>query len=105
MKRCIVMIALAGGLVMNVASAVAEGVRAMPGRECGPNAVVAGTVCLDTYEASVWRVPNPTTTNAFLVRKIHLGKATQADLEAGGDTVRHGRRLRAVHDERPELRR
>jgi hypothetical protein len=35
-----------------------------------------GTVCMDRYEASVWWVPNPTTTNAALVRKIQLGKAT-----------------------------
>jgi formylglycine-generating enzyme required for sulfatase activity len=48
--------------------------------------VVAGTVCLDSYEASVWRVPNPTTTNATLVRKIQLGRATQADLRTGGAT-------------------
>jgi formylglycine-generating enzyme required for sulfatase activity len=43
-------------------------------------------VCLDRYEASVWRVPNPTTTNASLVRKIQLGRATTADLAAGGAT-------------------
>ena len=55
-------------------------------RRCAADAVVAGTVCLDRYEASVWRVPNPTTTNASLVRKIQLGRATQADLTAGGAT-------------------
>jgi hypothetical protein len=48
--------------------------------------VVAGSVCLDRYEASVWRVPNPTTTNAILVSKIQFGRATQADLTAGGAT-------------------
>jgi formylglycine-generating enzyme required for sulfatase activity len=48
--------------------------------------VVAGTICLDRYEASVWRVPNPTTTNASLARKIQMGKATRADLTAGGAT-------------------
>jgi len=31
-------------------------------------------------------VPNPTTTNAALVRKIRLGRATLADLTAGGVT-------------------
>ena len=31
-------------------------------KQCGDDAVVAGTVCMDKYEASVWRVPNPTTT-------------------------------------------
>jgi formylglycine-generating enzyme required for sulfatase activity len=31
-------------------------------------------------------VPNPTTTNAILVRKIQLGRATEVDLTAGGAT-------------------
>src|SRR4029077_5381064 len=51
---------------------------------CGPDAVPAGTACLDRYEASVWRVPNPATTNALLVRKIQLGIATASDLASGG---------------------
>ena len=53
---------------------------------CGPDAVPAGTVCLDRYEATVWRVPNPTTTNALLVRKIQLGIAAVLDLTSGGAT-------------------
>jgi hypothetical protein len=51
---------------------------------CAPDAVPAGATCLDRYEESVWRVPEPTTTNARLVAKIQLGTATQADLVAGG---------------------
>jgi len=47
---------------------------------------VAGTVCLDRYEESVWRVPNPTTANATLVRMIRVGKATEAGLLAAGAT-------------------
>ena len=50
---------------------------------CRPDAVPAGTSCLDRYEASVWRVPVP---NALLVRKIELGIATSFDLAAGGAT-------------------
>src|SRR5262249_45192408 len=57
-----------------------------PVTKCAPDAVVAGTVCMDKYEASVWRVPNPTAANAALVKKIKGGKATQADLLAGGAT-------------------
>jgi len=38
------------------------------------------------YEASVWRVPNPTTINTGLVKKIQQGRATQADLTAAGAT-------------------
>ena len=56
------------------------------GTGCAPDAVAAGAVCLDKYEASVWRVPEPATANAALVRKIQVGKATRADLTAGGAT-------------------
>jgi len=77
----------AAGLVMGAAGAgtlQAAGIPAVPLRRCPPDALVAGTICLDKYEASVWRVPNPTTTNAGLVRRIQLGRATRADLTAGG---------------------
>jgi hypothetical protein len=71
---------LAAGLIMGaMAAAHAAGT-------CGPDAVVAGPVCLDRYEASVWRVPNPTTTDASLVTKIQLGLATLVDLTTGGAT-------------------
>ena len=43
---------------------------------------------LDTYEASVWQIPNPTTTNVKPVRKVQNGTATAADLAAGGATQR-----------------
>ena len=51
---------------------------------CPPDSVLVGAVCMDTYEASAWRVPNPTTANASLVAKIQQGTATTADLAAGG---------------------
>jgi len=41
---------------------------------------------MDKYEASVWRVPNPTTTNRVLVARIQQGTATAADLANGGAT-------------------
>jgi len=72
--------------VMGVASAAVAAFPRTPVQRCAADAVLAGTVCLDTYEASVWRVPDPTTTNAFLVRKIQQGNATEADLTAGGAT-------------------
>src|SRR5207237_2356317 len=86
MTRNFVKASLAVGVVMGAASAAAAAFPRTPGRRCGADAVVAGTVCLDRYEASVWRVPNPTTTNLILVRKIQLGSATEADLTAGGAT-------------------
>src|SRR5262249_29232476 len=64
----------------------AAGAPSGPLTKCPVDAVVAGAGCMDKYEASVWRVPNPTTTNAALVRRIQLGRATQADLTAGGAT-------------------
>jgi hypothetical protein len=56
-------------------------------RPCPPDAVRSGATCIDKFEASVWRVPNPTTTNAELVAKIEQGTATAADLEAGDATA------------------
>ena len=86
MKRSLMKVSLAVGLVMGVASAAVAEFPTFPVRRCGADAVLAGTVCLDRYEASVWRVSNPTTTNASLVRKIQLGRATEADLTGGGAT-------------------
>src|SRR5512144_2933301 len=86
MKPGTIKLLLVVGLAMGAASAAAADFPILPVRRCAPDAVLAGTVCLDRYEASVWRVPNPTTTNAFLVRKIQLGRATQADLAVGGET-------------------
>jgi formylglycine-generating enzyme required for sulfatase activity len=77
---------LAAGLVVGMARAAAAEFPGTHVRKCGPDAVVAGTVCLDAYEASVWRVPHSSTTNARLVRRIQLGRATQADLMAAGAT-------------------
>ena len=73
-------------VVMSATPAAAGGFPAFPLRRCAPDAVLAGTVCMDRYEASVWRVPDPTTTNASLVRKIQLGRALREDLVAGGAT-------------------
>ena len=59
-----------------------------PRAQCGADAVAAGTICLDRYEASAWRVPDATTTNTGLVTKIEQGTATVGDLVAGGATQR-----------------
>ena len=70
--------------VLLASTAGAQG--AKPLTKCAPDAVVAGSVCIDTYEASVWRVPNPTGANKGLVKKIQQGKAAIADLAKGGAT-------------------
>src|SRR5262249_58034678 len=74
-------IALAVALLAGAAGAA--GPPSGPLTKCPVDAVVSGAGCMDKYEASVWRVPNPTTTNAALVRKIQLGRASLADLTAG----------------------
>jgi formylglycine-generating enzyme required for sulfatase activity len=52
---------------------------------CPADSVASGTVCMDKFEASVWRVPNPGTSKR-LVAKIQQGTATVADLLSGGAT-------------------
>jgi hypothetical protein len=74
------------GLAMIAETATAGSATALPLGHCAPDAVPTGSVCLDRYEASVWRVPNPSTTNAGLVTKIRLGRASKTDLAAGGAT-------------------
>jgi sulfatase-modifying factor enzyme 1 len=72
---------------MLLASAAgAGGPPSAPLTKCPVDAVVSGSTCTDKYEASVWRVPNATTTNAGLVKKIRQGKATPELLAAGGAT-------------------
>jgi formylglycine-generating enzyme required for sulfatase activity len=55
-------------------------------RRCPVDAVVAGTVCMDAYEASVWRVPNAQSVNLKLVKQIQQGSVTEAALLAAGAT-------------------
>jgi len=71
-------------LLLLAGTASAQG--AKPLKRCAADAVIAGTVCMDTYEASVWRVPNSTTANVALVKRIQQGKATAAALTASGAT-------------------
>ena len=84
MGRISSLIAVGGTMVLLAARAWAAGPPNGPLTRCPPDAVVSGAGCMDKFEASVWRVPNPTTTNRTLVRKIQSGRATVADLTAGG---------------------
>ncbi|HEU5179214.1 MAG TPA: SUMF1/EgtB/PvdO family nonheme iron enzyme [Candidatus Polarisedimenticolia bacterium] len=105
MKRIMIMVSIAIGLLMSVAGADTfrsnraeedsarargsvhgAGSKRTSVKRCPADAVPAGAVCLDTYEASVWRVPDPTDTNALLVTRIRQGTATETDLAAGGAT-------------------
>ncbi len=73
---------LSGGLVLAAIVGLVVGLAA-PAAEagCPPDSVLSGTACIDKYEASVWLVA-PAQTN--LIKKIQAGKATLADLQAGG---------------------
>ena len=77
-------IPIAAALVVAASTSWAQG--AKPLKKCAHDAVVAGTVCMDKYEESVWRVPDPLVSNRGLVAKIQGGKATVADLANGGAT-------------------
>lgn len=74
--------AMTWATVLWVATAAGAG----PLPKCSGDAVAVGPVCMDKYEASVWRIPNPTTTNKKLVAKLQAGKATTGDLGLGGAT-------------------
>jgi len=47
-------------------------------KKCPPDSVPVGTLCVDKYEESVWRID---TLNTGLIKKVQAGKATLADLQ------------------------
>src|SRR5262249_61893114 len=49
--------------------------------KCAADSVKVGNVCVDKYEASVWSIAP---SNTGLVNLVLKGKATLADLTAGG---------------------
>jgi hypothetical protein len=84
-------VVVAAGLLWGAGrTAVAGGPPAEQLKKCPVDAVVSGTVCMDKYEASVWRIPatNPSTgrPNTGVITKVRNGKAKVADLSAGGAT-------------------
>ncbi len=76
-------------VVLLCAAAAQAGPPKDPPTRCAPDAVLVGAVCVDKYEASVWRIPATTAagkSNAGLIKKVRQGRATVADLTAGGAT-------------------
>lgn len=53
---------------------------------CPPSSTPSGDICVDKYEASVWEIPS---TQAMLIRRVKNGRATLANLTAGG-AIQHG---------------
>jgi hypothetical protein len=62
--------------------AVLAGEAFAAGTRCKPDAVRVGPVCVDRYEASVWRIP----AGSRLLGKLESGRLTADDLESGGAT-------------------
>ena len=77
---------MAVAVALLTGSAAAAGPPGGPLTRCPVDAVLSGAGCMDRYEASVWRVPTPTTVNKSLVSRIRSGKATADDLAKGGAT-------------------
>ena len=77
-----------GGLWLGlIAPAAATG----GGDTCPKDSVLSGSLCIDKYEASVWRVPDPTGANKGLVRKIPPGQGDRGEPDDGWrDAARHG---------------
>jgi formylglycine-generating enzyme required for sulfatase activity len=53
------------------------------GNTCPRDSKRVGTTCVDIFEASVWSIP---ATNTSLIKKVKQGRATEANLLAGGAT-------------------
>src|SRR5262249_52754567 len=71
-------------LSVGLAAVCLWAVPASAGRlKCPRDSVKVGNVCIDTYEESVWQIPLP---NKSLISAVLAGKATLADLTAGGPT-------------------
>jgi hypothetical protein len=68
-------ISMAAAVALLAGAAGAAGPPGGPLSRCPADAVVSGAGCMDKYEASVWRVPNPTTVDEDLVGRTRRGTA------------------------------
>jgi hypothetical protein len=75
-----------GGMLL-VSLTLTAGQAAADHLKCPSDAVEAGTLCIDRYEASVWNLSGlSNAVKAQLVKKIHQGTVTGADLLGAGAT-------------------
>jgi hypothetical protein len=59
MRQSTTMMTFVATMCATILAASAHAQGAKPLTVCPPDAVVSGTVCMDTYEASAWREPRP----------------------------------------------
>lgn len=69
------------GITLGTGSPAEAAFPKSPVTKCAPDSVVVGTTCVDTWEASAWQIPAAQTS---LIKKVQKGRATLADLTAGG---------------------
>jgi hypothetical protein len=70
-----------GTIALAVCALAPQPVWAQAAKKCPPDSVRVGNVCIDRWEASVWRVPAE---SKALAKKLLKGKATEAQLVASG---------------------
>lgn len=86
MERVSIRIEVAAAVLLLAGVAGAAGPPSGPPVKCPVDAVVSGAGCMDKFEASVWRLPDPRGASRGLVRRIQQGTVTAALLAAGGAT-------------------
>jgi len=79
MNRCLRQLVSAVSFTLLAAAAHAGSLPIIT--KCPPDAVLVGPTCVDTYEASVWKIPT-----AGLIKKVMKGTAKLSDLTGGGAT-------------------
>ena len=84
MRQALVGITIGAAVLLRASVVGAADPPARPLMTCPVDAVASGSTCMDKYEASVGRVPDPTTVNTALVAKIRSGTVTAAALTTGG---------------------
>ena len=73
MERVSIAITVASAVALLAGAAGAAGPPSGPPTRCPVDAVVSGAGCMDKFEASVWRLPDPLGANRGLVKRIQQG--------------------------------
>jgi hypothetical protein len=74
MERISIGITVAAAVALLAGGAGAAGPPSGPLTKCSVDAVVSGAGCMDKFEASVWRLPDPLGASRGLVKRIQRGR-------------------------------